>query len=158
MEVNIITLPMFHIVGYKLEATIAEFEAGVGKQSYRTLMKRKEEIQYRKSERVILMQIYPMNADFNPQVDKFINIIGYEADTLSTVPSDMISHTVPENKYAAYTHQGPESELTSSYNYLYSQWMSETGNAPKDYDFEIWDERYKPESFTNEIDLFIAIQ
>jgi AraC family transcriptional regulator len=33
-----------------------------------------------------------------------------------------------------------------------------TGNEPKNYDFEIWDERYQPESPDNEIDLYIALK
>lgn len=36
--------------------------------------------------------------------------------------------------------------------------MSETGNEPKNYDFEIWDERYQLESPDNEIDLYIALK
>lgn len=70
----------------------------------------------------------------------------------------MIGHAVGESKYVTYTHQGLESELSRSYDYVYGQWIRETGNEPKDYDFEIWDERYKPESLENEIDLFVALK
>ncbi|RXZ79773.1 AraC family transcriptional regulator [Paenibacillaceae bacterium] len=157
METNVITLPLFHVVGYRIEASVEEFESGLGKNAYLSLLERKDEIANKKNDHVILMQIYPIDPDFNPQVDSFINIVCYEVSEQGKVPSEMISHTVNESKYVKGTHKGLESELSSSYDYLYGQWMEETGHEPKHYDFEIWDERYQPESTDNEIDLFIAL-
>ncbi|OZQ68669.1 AraC family transcriptional regulator [Paenibacillus sp. VTT E-133280] len=136
MESKAITLPPFHVVGYKIEADIKEFESGLGKSIYHSLFERKDEIQNKKNENVILMQV-------SKQGD---------------VPLDIIGHAVGESKYVTYTDQGLESELSRSYDYIYGQWIRETGNEPKDYDFEIWDERYKPESLENEIDLFVALK
>lgn len=78
LEAKVVTLPTFHVVGYKIEADIKAFESGLGKSIYHCLMERKDEIQNKKNENVILMQIYPMNSDFNPQVDKFTHILCYE--------------------------------------------------------------------------------
>ncbi len=158
MEAKVITLPLFHVVGYKIEANIKEFESGLGKNIYHSLIERKDEIQNKKNENVILMQIYPMKSDFNPQVDRFTQILCYEVSKQGDVPLNMISHAVTESKYVTYTHKGLESELSRTYDYVYGQWIRETGNEPKDYDFEIWDERYKPESRDNEIDLFVALK
>ncbi|MDR6780095.1 GyrI-like domain-containing protein [Paenibacillus peoriae] len=158
METNVITLPLFHVAGYRIEANINEFESGLGKSIYHSLIERKDEIRDRKNENVILMQIYPMKPDFNPQVDKFTNIICYEISKLDEVPLNMISHTVNESKYVTFTHKGLESELDHSYDYIYGQWIKDTGNEPKDYDFEIWGEKYNPESSDNEIELFIALK
>ncbi|BBH24439.1 hypothetical protein Back11_57840 [Paenibacillus baekrokdamisoli] len=158
MEAKVITLPLFHVVGYKIEANIKEFESGLGKNVYHSLFERKDEIQNKKNENVILMQIYPMKSDFNPQVDRFIQILCYEVSKQGDVPLNMISHAVTESKYVTYTHKGLESELSRTYDYVYDQLIRETGNEPKDYDFEIWDERYKPESPDNEIDLFVALK
>ncbi|MGG1636869.1 GyrI-like domain-containing protein [Paenibacillus sp. NRS-1760] len=158
MEAKVITLPLLHVVGYRIESNITEFESGLGKNIYRLLVERKAEIMNRKNENVILMQIYPMNDDFDPQVDRFTNLICYEVSEQADVPVDMTSHTVTESKYVTYKHKGLESELSRSYGYVYGDWMSETGNEPKNYDFEIWDERYQPESPDNEIDLYIALK
>lgn len=103
------------------------------------------------------MQIYPARPNFNPQLDSFTHILCYEASKPGDVPLDMIGHAVADSKYVTYTHQGLESELSHSYDYVYGL-IRETGNEPKDYDFEIWDERYKPESLENEIDLFVALK
>ncbi|WP_054023187.1 GyrI-like domain-containing protein [Bacillus sp. FJAT-28004] len=158
MEAKVITLPQFHVVGYSIEANVKEFESGLGKDIYRSLVERKEEIQNRKNENVILIQVYPMKMDFDPLVDKFTNIIGYEVSKQGDASLNMINHTVTESKYVTYKHKGLESELSHSYGYVYGDWMSKTGNEPKNYDFEIWDERYQPESPDNEIDLYIALK
>jgi AraC family transcriptional regulator len=158
MKAKVLTLPLFHVVGYKIEANIEEFESGLGKDKYVVLLERKDEIQDKKNENVILMQIYPMEPDFNPQLDTFTHILGYEVGKLGDFPLDMIRHTVDESKYVNFTHKGLESELGRSYDYVYGQWMEETGNEPKFYDFEIWDERYRPDHADNEIDLYIALK
>lgn len=158
MEAREITMPLFHVVGFKIEANLKELESNLGKETYQSLISRKDDIQNKKNENVILIQIYPMKPNFNPQVDRFTQIFCYEVTDHSDVPAGMILHVVPENKYVTYTHKGLESELSRSYDYVYGQWMTETGNEPNGYDFEIWNERYKPESPDNEITMFIALR
>ncbi|UOK65825.1 GyrI-like domain-containing protein [Paenibacillus sp. PK1-4R] len=158
MEVKVITLPAFHVVGYLIVATVEEFESGLGKSQFHKLVEGKKEIQHRKNDNVILMQMYPMHEDFNAKVDKFTHLIGYEVTSLENVPSEMISHDVPDNQYVTCTHRGIESEIGDTYDYIYGQWLGENGHEPKDYDFEIWDERYQSESVSNEIDIYVALQ
>lgn len=158
MEAKVIALSEFSVVGLKIEANLDEIETGLGKQTFQSLLTRKDEIKLKKNENVILLQIYPMKPGFNPRVDRFTQIFGYEISGAEEVPAGMIHHKVPESKYVKYTHKGLESELGRSYDYVYGQWMRETGNVPKAYDFEIWDERYKPESTENEIDMYVALQ
>ncbi|MFJ2042529.1 GyrI-like domain-containing protein [Paenibacillus taichungensis] len=154
MEAEVVTLPAFQVVGYKIEATVAAFESGLGKIHHEQLLKRKEEIQHRKNDNVILMQIYPMDANFNPKEDVFTHLIGYEVAVDSFVPLDMILHSVKESQYVTCTHKGLESELDPTYDYLYGQWIGEKGYELKDYDFEIWDERYQ---FEKEMDVLVAL-
>ena len=104
------------------------------------------------------MQMYPMNEDFNAKVDKFTNLIGYEVTSLENVPSEMKSHGVPDSQYMTCTHRGIESEIGDTYDYIYGQWICENGLKTKDYDFEIWDLRYQPESASNEIDIYVALR
>lgn len=158
MEAKEVTLPAFTVVGFKIEANLDELESGIGKHTFESLISRKAEILAKKNENVILMQIYPMKPEFNPRVDRFTQLFCYEVNESDAVPSGMVSHQVPESKYAFYTHQGLESELGRSYDYVYGQWLREHGYEPKGYDFEIWDERYKPESPDNEIDMYVALR
>ncbi|WP_145318430.1 GyrI-like domain-containing protein [Paenibacillus xylanexedens] len=158
MEMKVITLPAFRVVGYSIVATVEEFESGLGKSHYHKLVERKMEIQHRKNDNVMLMQMYPMNEDFNAKVDKFTHLLGYEVISSENVPSEMISHEVPDSQYVTCTHRGIESEIGDTYGYIYGQCLGETGHEPKCYDFEIWDERYQPESPNNEIDIYVALQ
>ncbi|WP_338594067.1 GyrI-like domain-containing protein [Paenibacillus sp. Y5S-9] len=158
MEMKVITLPAFCVVGYSIVATLEEFESGLGKSRYHKLVERKDEFQHRKNDNVMLMQIYPVNEDFNAKTDKFTHLIGYEVISSENVPSEMISHEIPDSQYVTCTHRGIESEIGDTYDYIYGQWFGETGHEPKDYDFEIWDERYQPESPNNEIDIYVALQ
>jgi AraC family transcriptional regulator len=158
MEAKEITLPIFHVVGLQIEANLKELESNLGRETYQSLVSRKDEIQNKKNGNVILIQIYPMKPNFNPQIDRFTQILCFEISEPSVVPPGMILHVVPENKYVTCTHKGLESELSRTYDYVYGKWIRETGNEPKGYDFEIWDERYKPESPDNEIDLFVALK
>lgn len=158
MEAKEVKLPEFTVVGFRIEANLDELESGIGKSTYDSLIIRKDEIITKKNEHVILMQIYPMKPGFNPRIDRFTQLFCYEVNESVTVPSGMESHQVSEGKYVTYTHKGLESELGRSYDYLYGQWMREHGHEPKGYDFEVWDERYKPESSDNEIDMYVALK
>lgn len=158
MEGKVIKLAGFDVVGMKIEANLDELESGIGKRAYDSLIARKDEILYKKNEHVIMMQIYPIKPGFNPRVDRFTQIFCYEVSESDTIPSEMIHHQVPESEYVTYTHKGLESDLGRSYDYIYGQWMREHGREPKEYDFEVWDERYKPQSPDNEIDLYVALK
>ncbi|MFS0727663.1 GyrI-like domain-containing protein [Paenibacillus sp. 1P07SE] len=158
MEAKEVKLPEFSVIGIRIEANLDELDAGLGKQTYDSFISRKDEILFKKNENVILIQMYPMRPGFNPRIDRFTQIFCYEVKGVDVVPSGMVNHQVPESKYVTFTHKGLESELGRSYDYLYGQWMSEHGHVPKGYDFEIWDERYKPESSDNEIDMYVALR
>lgn len=157
MQATVVTLQAMQLVGYQVEATIEEFESGLGRRTYQKLVTQKDEIQYRNNDDVHMVQIYPEKSDFDPLTDRFIQIFGYEVASLGTIPPQMISHNIPESKYVTCTHYGLESELSRTYEFLYGEWMRETGNVARFYDFEKWDERYKPNSQDNEIDIFIAL-
>ena len=158
MEAKEVKLPEFTVVGFRIEANLDELESGIGKNAYDSLISRKDEIPFKKNENVILMQIYPMKPGFNPRIDRFTQLFCYEVKKGDLVPSGMVSHHVPESKYVTYTDKGLETELGRSYDYLYGQWIREHRHEPKGFDFEIWDERYKPESSDNEIDMFVALK
>lgn len=105
-----------------------------------------------------MIQLYPGKQNFNPEIDPFTQIICFQVSTIENIPDGMISFTVPANNYAKYTHKGLESELGHTYDYLYGLWLAQSGNQCADYDFEYWDERYKPDSPDNEIDVHIALR
>lgn len=78
MQATVVTLQGMQLVGYQVEATIEEFESGLGRRTYQKIVTQKDEIQYRNNDDVLMVQIYPEKSDFDPLKDRFIQIFGYE--------------------------------------------------------------------------------
>ncbi|MFD2043547.1 GyrI-like domain-containing protein [Ornithinibacillus salinisoli] len=158
MEPRIVKKPSFHVIGYHFVANLKEIEANnLSGKTLDRLQSNAEWIPNRKGDHVYLIQVYPMREYFNPFEDKFTQIIGYEVYEPGEVPEGGILHTVPEGTYVNVTHKGFETDLYKTYDYLYGKWMVENRCMPLGYDFELWDERYKPEEWDNEIGVYVAI-
>lgn len=158
METKIVTLDAFYVAGYRIEATVEEFEAGLRQSHYDKLIEKRDQIKHRKNDQVFLMQLYPSHEDFNAKVHPFTHVLCYEVNEPEGAPSGMIVHHVQARSYVTCTHRGLESDIGDTYDYIYRQWLEEVGHVPECYDFEIWDERYRPESVDNEIDVYVALQ
>ncbi|MEO3947375.1 GyrI-like domain-containing protein [Gorillibacterium sp. CAU 1737] len=151
-------LPSFQLLGFRVEATVETFESGLGRELHSRLLERKSEITYRKENHVFLLQMYPMDEHFDAKRDPFSHFIGFEVTQAGPPPTGMVHHEVEASEYVVGTHKGPESGLQNTYDYLYGLWPQESGRSLKCYDFEIWDERYSPESLDNEIDIYVALK
>ncbi|WP_145412781.1 GyrI-like domain-containing protein [Paenibacillus xylanexedens] len=158
METKIVTLDAFYVAGYRIEATVEEFEAGLRQSHYDKLIEKKDEIKHRKNDQVLLMQLYPSHEDFDAKVHPFTHVLCYEVNEPEGAPPEMIIHHVPARTYVTCTHRGLETDIGDTYDYIYGQWLDDAGHVPECYDFEIWDERYQPESADNEIDIYVALQ
>ncbi|PZM66381.1 GyrI-like domain-containing protein [Paenibacillus dendritiformis] len=156
---SIATVPGFTIAGVAFEANLETIaDKKLGKLAYETMLARRAELAGSVSDNIHLVQIYPMKPDFNPQVDPFTQIIGYLVPEVTTTPDGMVMRAFPESAYVTMTHRGRECELGQTYDLLYGQWMREHGREPAGYDFEVWDERYRPDSEDNEIEVFVALR
>ncbi|MET3697256.1 predicted transcriptional regulator YdeE [Bacillus oleivorans] len=159
MIASIVKQQSFTIVGYSFKANLKEIEEQeLGKKTLHRLKDNQMLISNKLADEVLLIQIYDMKLNFNPYVDPFTQIIGYKVKDGSNVPDGMIVHQVPENNYVTCTHKGLEAELYKTYDYLYGKWLAENSYSPAGYDFEVWDERYKPEEHENEIDVYVALK
>ncbi|WP_243652926.1 GyrI-like domain-containing protein [Tumebacillus sp. BK434] len=155
----VVSLSEFEVVGIELSANLKQIEEQqLAKQAYDSLLSRASEIEGRIGETVYLIQIYPNEPDFNPMVDAFTQVIGYQVSTAATVPNGMVAHQVPSSDYAQFLHKGLESELGRTYDYLYGQWLPQSGRQFGGYDFEVWDDRYQPERPENEIEVYVALK
>lgn len=159
LEPKVIRKESFQIIGYHVEANLREIEEGkLDKKTLFRLQEAADKIMNKRGNHVYLIQLYPVKENFNALEDRFTQIIGYEITAESEVPEGAILHTVPENIYVSYTHQGPEADLYKTYDYIYGKWLRENGYVSLGYDLELWDERYKPTHSDNEIDLFVPIK
>lgn len=126
--------------------------------TYHTLVNRKHELSSIIQDKVLLIQIYPEDEEFDPKSDSFSHIIGYRTAGVVEVPSELIIHHIDKSSYVQYTHVGPDSALDETYDYLYQEWIPSQGYELRDYDFEVWRAAYQPESEANKIELYIAIK
>lgn len=149
----------FQVVGYTFKANLKEIEENqLGKKTMERLMANTDNIQHKLGNHIYLIQVYPMKKQFNAFTDPFTQIIGYEVSQPGDLPQDAVLHHIPENYYVTYTHHGLESELYKTYDYLYGKWIKENNYHTIGYDIELWDERYKPEDTSNEIDMYVAVK
>lgn len=157
----IVHQPQFQIIGMSTVTSLRENEEKdpVGRMA-NTFHSRLGEISLRLDSAILLVQIYPDEGEFN-QETRYTVIIGVRVEGLDQVPAGMVGHTVPEGDYVRVTHTGPESDLGATYGFI-TTWIN--SQAPRRFgghDFEVMDERYNrhsPESETNQIDIYVALQ
>jgi predicted transcriptional regulator YdeE len=63
----------------------------------------------KKSSNRLLVQFYPDKSDFNPWVDQFRQLFGFEVSEVADIPEGAVVVTLPESLYATCTHKGMES-------------------------------------------------
>ncbi|MFF0828140.1 GyrI-like domain-containing protein [Brevibacillus sp. NPDC003359] len=158
MEPTILSREETLVIGITFTANVTE---DLGKKLSATtteaLRTRKSEIHKQVGEGEYLIQLYPDKADFDAAVDPFTTLIGVEVSSLADIPEGMVSHTIPAGTFAKVTHKGPEENLGETYGFLYGSWLCETGYDYAGFDFEYWDERYKPDQEDNEIDIYVPL-
>ncbi|WP_274648567.1 GyrI-like domain-containing protein [Paenibacillus humicola] len=157
-EPAVVKRDSFMVAGVAYEATLPQIEEQeLGKKAYDRVLACRDTLSHRVSDAVLLIQVYPMKPGFNPHTVAFTQLIGYQVAEHSTLPEGLTLRSFPASDYLAYTHRGPESQLGTSYDKLYGEWMRQQARRPAGFDIEVWDERYRPEEPDNEIDLFVAL-
>jgi predicted transcriptional regulator YdeE len=157
MEARKVELPSITVVGFEVVANLKELASGIGEQTIYRLNSVEEQIFDKKSSNRLLVQFYPDKSDFDPWVDRFRQVFGYEVREVTNLPEGASIVTLPESLYVTCTHKGIESEIQVSYDFLYGEWIPKNGYRSKGFDFEIWDERYNPLSEENEIEIHVAV-
>ncbi|HOT76529.1 MAG TPA: AraC family transcriptional regulator [Candidatus Wallbacteria bacterium] len=90
----------------------------------------------------------------------FNELVCVEVDRFDAIPKAMVCKTIPEQKYAVFTHRGPLYNLRQTYDYIYKTWIPTSGYqmAFKD-DFELYDGRFKGiDDPGSEFDIYVPIK
>jgi len=82
-----------------------------------------------------------------------------EVSSLDEIPEGMSSQVISSNKYAVFTHNGLTDKLGDTYEYIHGTWLPKSSYelAPA-HDFELYDERFNPNSEESEMDIYIPIK
>ncbi|MFD1019181.1 GyrI-like domain-containing protein [Thalassobacillus hwangdonensis] len=77
----------------------------------------------------------------------------------SDIPKGMIQKEVPGGLYVMATHRGESRRMLETFDYLYFEWMAESGYRPlAQASFEMYDERFLgPDNPDSKIDLYIPV-
>lgn len=101
----------------------------------------------------------------HPDVSKkdgqtFVYMAGLPVSKVESIPTGMTTCEIPKGKYAVFTHKGSLDMLPHTVNYIWGTWMPKNVEAyqHKDaLDFELYDERFSPETRSGEFDIYIPI-
>lgn len=91
----------------------------------------------------------------------FVYMAGLPVDSVGVLPEGMVSSVIPCAKYAVFTHKGSLDTLPHTINYIWGTWIPgntveyRQANSP---DFELYDQRFNPETRSGEFDIYIPIQ
>ena len=74
------------------------------------------------------------------------------------LPADLETRTVPANHYAVFTHVGEIHRIKETYAHIFGTWLpaSEWTRADGP-DFELYDERFNPETMGGEVDIYVPV-
>lgn len=91
---------------------------------------------------------------------EFFVLVGLAVESTDDIPEGMTYKVVPAHRYAKFVHKGPVSGITETYNYIYEEWLPNSG---QEYDWEAcevewYDERFKIEEEDSEFDIYIPIK
>ncbi len=85
-------------------------------------------------------------------------LIGVDVSRDATLPDDATRKEIPASKYAVWTYEGHIKDFGAWIHKIWSEAMPAAGLARAEggYDFERYDERWKPE--TGPLDYYIAVE
>ena len=96
--------------------------------------------------------------DINDNTE-FGYIAGRVVKNNSFIPEGMIYHELLEQEVAVFTHEGSLDNLSETYNYIYEEWLPESGYELADGDEVEWyDSRFKYDSVDSQMDIHIPIK
>ncbi len=137
------------MVGFSLMESLNNLiKSKIGGTLREELDKRKSEIQNRLGSGMYLVQIYPHEVRWTPNVP-YQHVIAYEVESFGEIPNGMIYYTLPAGRFIKIVHQGAESQLGSTYDYINSTY----GVRP--IDIEYWNDIHKLEREDAQIDIYI---
>lgn len=170
MEPRIVTRPGFRVVGlagrYDLETNIqipslwARFAPTIGSIDRRVGLETfgvccSDEVLGRDQEARLVTAASPA-----PTADSasFIYAAGVAVEESAPIPDGMVGLTIPDNRYAVFTHVGHLSGLRETTRRIWGEWLPAspytTIEAP---DLELYDERMNPETGDGEVDIYVPV-
>lgn len=161
MEPKIVTKVSFKVMGMERKFTLNN---NIIPQLWMDFMSRLQEIKNKVNPDIAYGICESGNVDVtieNMSRDtEFNEVVCFEVSDFDDVPDGMVTRTIPDHKYAMFTHKGELSNLPQTYNYIYSEWFPKSGYDVADkFEFELYDKRFDLEDQKNsEFDIYLPIK
>ncbi|WP_336775559.1 GyrI-like domain-containing protein [Paenibacillus sp. MMO-58] len=112
------------------------------------LAERRNELPNRINEGIYLVQIYNQDGQWTHDTP-YQHVIAFEVSAFEQIPADMTAYTLPSGHYTRIVHEGPESEIGDTYDYI----NNTLGYRP--IDIEYWNDVYALDRQDSRIDILI---
>lgn len=90
--------------------------------------------------------------------DSMVYIAARPVKSSQPLPEGMVAVQLPATRYAVFTHSGPLSNLMHTINYIWGTWLPRSSyKHSESFDFELYDERFNPDTMDGEVDIYIPI-
>lgn len=137
------------LVGYSIVESLNNvLESRIVGKLREELDGRRREIEHGADSGIYLIQIYPQDVHWTPDVP-FRHVIGIEVQAFGAPPEGMIAHALPRGRYAKFVHEGPESRIGDTYAYINDAY------GKRSIDIEYWPDIHALEDEDGCIEIFI---
>jgi AraC family transcriptional regulator len=90
--------------------------------------------------------------------DELFYLAGAEVAGDGNAPDGLTVLTIPAGEYAVFTHKGLLDKIGMTMNYIYGSWLPKSGQKLREApEFEVYDQRFIPNSEQSELDIYIPI-
>jgi len=95
----------------------------------------------------------------NDDAGNFDYLCGVEVASPVGLPPELSSISIPEQRYAVFSHRGPLSRLGETFAAIWNQWLPGSGRqAAESPCFELYPEEFDPQSNPNGVEIWVPIK
>ena len=89
----------------------------------------------------------------------FAYVAGVQTDTLDAVPTGLVGLEVPARDYAVFTYAGGIGPtLPRTLQYIFGEWLPESGFEAESPDFEYYDDEFDPATGTGTFYIYVPVR
>lgn len=90
----------------------------------------------------------------------YYHLVGMPVSSVGSLPQGMSWYRIPAGSYAVFTHKGPMTGLSDTYNYIFNEWLpgADYQYDPEKVDFEWYDSRFQENDENSEFDIYVPVK
>ncbi|GAA4851620.1 hypothetical protein GCM10023310_32990 [Paenibacillus vulneris] len=136
------------LVGFSIMESLHNvLETKIVRTLRESLAAQRNEIENREGDGIYLLQDYCHEGQWTPHVP-YRHVVAYEVSSYGEIPKGMTTHTLLPGRYTKVVHQGPESQISATYEYI----NNTHGERP--IDIEYWTDIHALENDNSQIDIY----